>query len=75
MIERRDLTLDDFPLRRQLFAGEGGSVALDERDQCFYVITDEAGMLDMLNEEDAAGLAAVTIREFRTAAEAYCLPF
>jgi len=69
MTERPDLTLEEFPQRRELFVVEGGCVYLDERDQRFYVITDESTILGMLSEEDAAGLSPVSIREFRTEAE------
>lgn len=69
MIERPDLTLDDFRARRLIFTGEGGGVFLAERDQRFYVITDESAMLSLLREEDAASLSAVRICEFSSAAD------
>jgi hypothetical protein len=56
MNERPDLTLDDFPQRRQVFSAEGGRVFIDERDGRFYVVTDESAMLGLLSDEDAAGL-------------------
>jgi hypothetical protein len=61
MNERPDLTLDDFPQRRQVFAAEGGQVFIDERDEWFYVVTDESGMLGLLSDEDAADIPTVTI--------------
>lgn len=57
----------DFPNKTLLKGFEGGAVYTAERDDKFYVVTDEGTMLDFLNEEDREGFEPVNVREFETA--------
>lgn len=55
---------------RTLLAGfEGGAIYTAESGGKFYLIKDEGAAVDLLDEEDRAGLKRVTYLEFDTAEE------
>lgn len=58
-----------FHNKKHVAGFEGGAIYTAERDGKYYAIIHEGTMLDMLSEEDAAGLPPKRTIEFETAAE------
>lgn len=63
------MTEKKFHNRKRVAGFEGGAIYTAERDGKYYAIIDVGTMLDMLSEEDAAGLSPTRTIEFETAAE------
>lgn len=58
-----------FQNKNRVAGFEGGTIYTAKRDGKYYAIIDEGTMLDLLSEEDAAGLSPTRTIEFETAAE------
>jgi hypothetical protein len=55
------------PDEQPLLLAEGGRVTIGEDASGFYLVTEEGAGLDLLDEADAVGLSARTVRRFQSA--------
>ena len=53
---------------RRVATAEGEALYVGERDGAYYVVNDGGAMLDMLDQEDAAGIPRYVVRRFESEA-------